>query len=44
MNLTEHGSLIRTLLVEKGYHCAANISIVANDKVVDVKTVNFSKS
>ena len=41
--LTQAGVMDYTVYVEKGCHCLSDIMIVADDRVVDLKTVLFSK-
>ena len=41
--ITQPGVIQYTLRVRKGCHCGADIMIVADDKLVEMKSANFSK-
>ena len=43
VSITQPGVFNYTVIVEKGCHCASDIMIVAGDRVVEMKTVLFSK-
>ena len=42
--ITQSGLMNYTVFVRRNCHCVADIKIIADNKVVDVKTVLFSKS
>ena len=41
--ITQPGVIQYTVLVQKGCHCTCDIMIIANNRVVEIKTVTFSK-